>query len=116
MSEVPNPHMRTCEKCCNDKILRTSHTRENLNRKFQKCKGCRAFEWGDNQKSSESNEFRGKEDQNMSENKILVLLGEVRGWGIKWNACFLNFNYLKENFNEDDNTRMYYEKDNQVLL
>lgn len=67
MSEVPDPHMRTCEKCCNVKILRTSHTRENLNRKFQKCKGCRAFEWGDNQKSSESNEFRGKEDQNMSE-------------------------------------------------
>lgn len=52
----------------------------------------------------------------MSENKIDVLLGEVRGWGIKWNACFLNFNCLKDNFNEDDNMRMYYKKDNQVLL
>ena len=47
MSEVPNPHIKTCEKCYNDKILQTSRTRENLNRKLWKCKGCGAFEWDD---------------------------------------------------------------------
>ncbi|ESR60042.1 hypothetical protein CICLE_v10018103mg, partial [Citrus x clementina] len=67
MSEVPNPHIKTCEKCCNDKILRTSRTRENPNRKFWKCKGCRAFEWDDDRKNSEYTVCRGVEDRNISE-------------------------------------------------
>ena len=95
MSEVPNPHIKTCEKCCNDKILRTSCTRENLNRKFWKCKGSGAFEWDDDRKNIESNEFRGVEDRNMSENKIDLLLGEVSKLGHQMECLSLKFELLE---------------------
>ena len=58
-------------------VLWTSRTWENMNRKFWKCKGCGTFEWDDDQKSSESNDFGGMKDRNMNENKIDILLGEV---------------------------------------
>ena len=77
MSEVPNPHIKTCEKCCNDKILRTSCTRENLNCKFWKCKRCGVFEWDDDRKNNEYIVCLEVDDRNMSEIKIDLLLGEV---------------------------------------
>ena len=59
--------LKACDKCCNsNKVLRTSRTKENLNRKFWKCKGCGAFEWDDDWKSSECNDFREMEDRNIN--------------------------------------------------
>ncbi|KAK9190274.1 hypothetical protein WN943_018877 [Citrus x changshan-huyou] len=74
--------VKACEKCSNsNKVLRISHTRENPNRKFWKCKGCGAFEWDDDRKSSECNDFGGMEDRSMNESKIDILLGKVRRLG-----------------------------------
>ena len=95
MSEVPNPHIKTCEKCCNDKILRTSRTRENPNRKFWKCKGCGAFELDDDRKNSEYTVCRGVEDRNMNEIKIDLLLGEVRKLGHQMECLSFKFELLE---------------------
>lgn len=54
---------------------------KNLNQKFRNCKRCGAFEQDDDQKSDESNDFKGMEDRKMNESKIDILLREVRKLG-----------------------------------
>ncbi|KDO57159.1 hypothetical protein CISIN_1g039987mg [Citrus sinensis] len=89
--------LKACEKCFNSsKVLRTSHTRENPNRKFWKCKGCGAFKWDDDRKSSECNDFRGMVDRNMSENKIDILLGEVCKLGHQMECYSLKFQLFEK--------------------
>ena len=89
--------MKACEKCSNsNKVLRISRTRENPNRKFWKCKGCGAFEWDDDRKSSEYNDFEGMEDRSMNENKIDILLGEVRRLGHQMECLSLKFQLFEK--------------------
>ena len=89
--------VKACEKCSNsNKVLRISRTRENLNRKFWKCKGCGAFEWDDDRKSSECNDFGGMEDRSMNENKIDILLGEVRRLGHQMECLSLKFQLFEK--------------------
>lgn len=75
--------LKVCEKYCNsNKVLQTSCTKENLNRKFWKCKGCGAFEWHDDRKSRESNDFGMMEDWNLihinkTNLKIIIYINKI---------------------------------------
>ena len=51
-------------------------------------------------KNSESNEFRGVEDRNMSKNKIDLLLWEVHKVGHQMECLSLQFELLEREFNE----------------
>ncbi|ESR57462.1 hypothetical protein CICLE_v10022826mg [Citrus x clementina] len=89
--------VKACDKCCNNnKVLRTSRTKENPNRRFWKCKGCGAFEWDDDWKSSECNDFRGMEDRIINKNKIDMLLAEVRKLGHQIECLSLKFQLLEQ--------------------
>ena len=75
--------LKACDKCCNNnKVLRTSRTKENPNSRF----------W----KSSECTDFRGMEDRIINQNKIDMLLAEVRKLGHQIECLSLKFQLLEE--------------------
>ena len=69
-----------CNRCSDQMELLTSHTTKNLNRKFWFCRGCKNFQWA--------------EDRKPSEEKIVLLVEEVRKLALEIECLSVKFQLL----------------------
>ncbi|KAK9187336.1 hypothetical protein WN944_018728 [Citrus x changshan-huyou] len=76
-------------------IMSCSSTSENRTQ-VKACEKCSNSNKDDDWKSSECNDFGGMEDRSMNENKIDILLGEVRRLGHQMECLSLKFQLFEK--------------------